>query len=184
MKFLKKILFLFSIMILSSCLQAQKSDPPVESIGDIERILDSPNSETFFGVEIPFNPDLHMDMLQLLFRMNWYDNESVYIPQLSNSTLELRRSYYADFQNKIMRVYENPESRKDRISTVSFDSTGLISQYTVEIMPQEDLGSTALAVIQVIDVDYSNLFVRRRLNQEDGVEYDDTFPIRVFESAQ
>jgi hypothetical protein len=51
-------------------------------------------------------------------------------------------------------------------------------------MPQEDLGSTALAVIQVIDVDYSNLFVRRRLNQEDGVEYDDTFPIRVFESAQ
>jgi hypothetical protein len=169
------------IFFLSTgCLRGQDSQDSTNSPIAQNSTNSGAETETFFGREVPFDYETHMYMLQLLLRMNWFDNESVYLPQIENTSIELERIFYSDFENRIIRIYENPESRRKYTASLSFNPEGLISEYLVRIAPQIDVNSTALSSIRQIDVDYQNNEIRRQYSRDDGFQYDVTYPIRVF----
>jgi hypothetical protein len=170
------------IVLFPSCLQGQESENGFTQIGENEKIGQNQDTESIFGEEIPFDPDTHMDMLQLLLRMNWYDNESVYIPQLVDTTLLLERTFFSDFQERIIRVYDDPSSRRNRTASISFNEDGLIDGYIVESTPQSEYGSTAKASTEVLHVDYKDQIIFWEYYRDDGLELQEHYRIQAFEN--
>jgi hypothetical protein len=185
--FSKGIVIFLSIAALLACStnpDDEHKTSNIENDWELETTPQHHDRDFPFGTEIDFDADKHSDLLQLLFRLNWYDNEGFYIPSLKNETIHLYSISYTDFANKILKVSSEPELRRYYSAFITFDSEARVNEYSVEITPQENVESTTIPSLREIVVDYDQYQIKRTFTRESDTVYERSYDIRVFQDSE